>query len=247
MWQSCLFTNQGEMSNLNTEPFTDASYNISVNFAKRFQKKRFFRNQPIKNKNCLWWPCLLMDWDKMNNLYRGPFTDASYQVSVNLAIKGFQRRRLKCENLRDDMTDAKWWQKLTLPLARWAKIGSVGIPLNCSTVKLGGVVVVMIIYGSWIYNYLSSQCLSPLTLWVRILLMARCHRYNIDKVSQWLTAGQWFSPVSSNNKTDCWNIVECGVKHHNLNLQVYIYLSVIFCHQFCVWLWSVSCSFGLFY
>ena len=25
-------------------------------------------------------------------------------------------------------------------------------------------------YGSWIYNYLYNQCLSPLTLWVRILL-----------------------------------------------------------------------------
>ena len=36
----------------------------------------------------------------------------------------FQRRRLKCETLTDDRrrtTDAKWWQKLTLPLARWAK------------------------------------------------------------------------------------------------------------------------------
>ena len=21
----------------------------------------FFRNQPIRNKNCLWWPCLLTD------------------------------------------------------------------------------------------------------------------------------------------------------------------------------------------
>jgi hypothetical protein len=31
--------------------------------------------------------------------------------------EGFQRRRLKCEKI----TDAKWWQKLTLPLARWAK------------------------------------------------------------------------------------------------------------------------------
>jgi len=27
-------------------------------------------------------------------------------------------------------------------------------------------------YGSWIYNYLCNQCLSPLTLWARILLMA---------------------------------------------------------------------------
>ena len=34
-------------------------------------------------------------------LYRGPFIDASYQVSVHLA-KGFQRRRLKCEKLIDD-------------------------------------------------------------------------------------------------------------------------------------------------
>jgi len=25
-------------------------------------------------------------------------------------------------------------------------------------------------YGSWIYNYLCNQCLSPLTFWVRILL-----------------------------------------------------------------------------
>ena len=27
------------------------------------------------------------------------------------------------------------------------------------------------LYGSWIYNYLCNQCLSPLKLWVRILLM----------------------------------------------------------------------------
>jgi hypothetical protein len=34
-------------------------------------------------------------------------------------------------------------------------------------------------YGSWIYNYLFSQCLSPLTFWIRTTLMARCTRYNI--------------------------------------------------------------------
>ena len=41
--------------------------------------------------------------------------DASYQVSIHLA-ESFQRIRLKCEKLKDE-----WWQKLTLPLARWAK------------------------------------------------------------------------------------------------------------------------------
>ena len=34
-------------------------------------------------------------------------------------------------------------------------------------------------YGSWIYNYLCNQCLSPLKLCVQIPLMARCTRYNI--------------------------------------------------------------------
>jgi len=34
-------------------------------------------------------------------------------------------------------------------------------------------------YGSWIYNYLCNQCLSPLKLWVQIALMARCARYNM--------------------------------------------------------------------
>jgi len=51
-------------------------------------------NQSIRNKNCLWWPCLLTDQDEMSNLYRGPSIDASYQVSVNLA-KRFWKRRFK--------------------------------------------------------------------------------------------------------------------------------------------------------
>ena len=55
----------------------------------------------MRNKNCLWRACLLMDRDKMNNLYKGPSIDASYQVSIHLA-EGFQRRRLKCEKLTDD-------------------------------------------------------------------------------------------------------------------------------------------------
>jgi hypothetical protein len=48
------------------------------------------KNQPIRNKNRLWWPCLLTDQDGMSNLYRGPFIDPSYQVSVHLT-KWFQR------------------------------------------------------------------------------------------------------------------------------------------------------------
>ena len=38
---------------------------------------------------------------EMRNRYRGPSTDASYQISDQLALR-FQRRRLKCEKLADD-------------------------------------------------------------------------------------------------------------------------------------------------
>jgi hypothetical protein len=58
-----------------------------------FRKEDFFRNQPIRNKNGLWRPCLLTDQDEMSYLYRGPSIDDSYQVSVHLG-KRFQRRRL---------------------------------------------------------------------------------------------------------------------------------------------------------
>ena len=57
----------------------------------------FFRNQPISNKNCLWWTCLLTDRDEMSILYRGPSIAATYQVSVHLT-KRFQRRRFFYES-----------------------------------------------------------------------------------------------------------------------------------------------------
>jgi len=39
-------------------------------------------------------------------------------------------------------------------------------------------------YGSWIYNYIFNRCLSPLMLWVRLLLRARCTTL-CDKICQW--------------------------------------------------------------
>jgi hypothetical protein len=36
----------------------------------RFQRRRFFRNQPIRNKNCMWRPCSLTDRDEISKLYR---------------------------------------------------------------------------------------------------------------------------------------------------------------------------------
>ena len=71
-------------------------------------------------------------------------------------------------------------------------------------------------YGSWIYNYLCNQCLSPLTLWNQTLLRwSVLHTTLCDQVCQWLAAGRWCSPgtrVSSTNKTDRHDITEILVK-----------------------------------
>ena len=93
------------MSNHYRGHFTDASYQISIYLAKRFQNRRFFRNQPIRNKNCLWWPCLSTDQNEMSNSCRGPSIDASYQVTVYLA-KRFQRRRFyqKSTNQKQELS-----------------------------------------------------------------------------------------------------------------------------------------------
>jgi hypothetical protein len=82
-WRPCLLTDRDEMSNLYRGPSIDASYQVSLHFAKRFQRRRFFKNRPIRNKNCMWRPCLL--------------TSNKFHLA-----KGFQRRRLKCEKLTDD-------------------------------------------------------------------------------------------------------------------------------------------------
>jgi hypothetical protein len=84
LWRPCLLTDQNGMSISYRGPSIDASYQVSVHLAKRFQRRRFFRNQPTRNKNCLWQPYLLTDRDEMSNLYRGPSIDASYHVSVHL-------------------------------------------------------------------------------------------------------------------------------------------------------------------
>jgi hypothetical protein len=136
-----MLTNQDEISNNLGGPSNDALYKMSVYLDKRFRRRIFIEdhrwflpnfgsfsqavseektclNRPIRNKNCLWLPCLLMDRDNMSNLYRGPSIDTSYHVSVYLT-NVLQRRGLKCEKLTDDgrqTTDDRWQ---TIDDVRW--------------------------------------------------------------------------------------------------------------------------------
>jgi hypothetical protein len=99
--------------------------------------------------------------------------------------------------------------------------------------------------GSWIYSYLCNQCLSPLTLWVRIPLrwdVLNTTLYN--KVCQWLATDRSFSPgtpVSSTNKTDRHEITEILLKvasniinqnkpefNFNFHFQTWFYIHMYF-------------------
>ena len=92
LWRPCLLTNWDEMSSHYRGPSIDASYQVSVYLAKRFQR-RIFLNRPIRNKYCLWRPCLQTDQDEISIRHRGPSIDASYRVLVHL-VERFQRGNL---------------------------------------------------------------------------------------------------------------------------------------------------------
>jgi hypothetical protein len=62
-------------------------------FDQTVSEEKNLKNQPIRNKNCLWRPCLYTDRDEFSTLHRGPHIDASYHVSIHMA-KRFQRRRI---------------------------------------------------------------------------------------------------------------------------------------------------------
>jgi hypothetical protein len=71
-------------------------------------------------------------------------------------------------------------------------------------------------HGSWIYNYLCNQCLSPLTLWTRIPLRQGVLETTLsDKMCQWFATGLWFPSGtigSFTNKTDCHDIAKILLK-----------------------------------
>ena len=54
-------------SELNEQSIQRTFQGCLIHLAKRLQRRTIFRNQPIRNKNDLWWPCLKTDRDEMSN------------------------------------------------------------------------------------------------------------------------------------------------------------------------------------
>ena len=67
-----------------------------------------------------WQPCWISNRHQKHKSGRGPSSEHFWQVWL-ISVQRFQRRRFKCEKLTDGRTDAYPWQKLTWPMARWAK------------------------------------------------------------------------------------------------------------------------------
>ena len=106
LWQPCLLTDLDEMSNLYRGPSVDASYQVSVHLAKWFQR-RLFRYWPIRNKNCLWQPCLLTYRDEISIFYRGP---TKFRFIWQSGVG--RRRFLKNRPIRNK--NCLWWPCLLM-------------------------------------------------------------------------------------------------------------------------------------
>jgi hypothetical protein len=115
LWRPCLLMDWDEMSNVYRGPAINISYQVSVmnrNLVGTIYGRSSIRSAHFVPIHWQTWPPpailvsdwsisrLLMDWDEMSNLYRGPAIDAFYQVSVHLA-KRFQRRFFRNQPIRN--------------------------------------------------------------------------------------------------------------------------------------------------
>ena len=90
------------MRNLYKGPSKDASYQISIHLAKWFQRRRFFRNQPLRNKNCLWWPCLLnrseLNEHSLERTFQGCFLPRYDSFGQAVSEKIFSNKPIRKKN-----------------------------------------------------------------------------------------------------------------------------------------------------
>ena len=118
------------MSNLYREPSIDVSYQVLVHLAKRFQRRRLKKISQSETRIPV--AAMFVNGSEQNvqslerTFYRcflPNFSSFGWGVSEKIKMWKVSGRQT---------TDAKWWQKLTLPLARWAKnvVKSNHIPLG---------------------------------------------------------------------------------------------------------------------
>ena len=93
LWRPSLLTDRDEMSNLYRGPLHRCFLPSFGSFGQAVSEEKIFKYRPIRNKNCLWRPCLSMDRDKMSNFIENlpQMLPTKFQFILG---KRFQRRRL---------------------------------------------------------------------------------------------------------------------------------------------------------
>ena len=81
------------MSNRYRGNVIDASYQVSVHLAKRFQRRRLFSNRPISNKNCLWLPCLLTNQNEISTIFHRCYLPSFGSFGQTVAEENIFRNR----------------------------------------------------------------------------------------------------------------------------------------------------------
>jgi hypothetical protein len=86
-----------------------------------FRGEDFFKSANQKQE-LPWQPCLLMDRSGQNEQYLERTFHRNFLPSFTSFGWGVSEEKIKMWKVNGrHTTDDKWWQKLTLPLARWAK------------------------------------------------------------------------------------------------------------------------------
>ena len=102
-----------------TGPPNDHSCKVTIQLASWFLT-RFLKFQPMRTHYGPWQPCWISNQHQKQKSGRGPSNEHFWKVWLK-SVQRFQRRRFKCEKLTDGRTEAYPGQKLTWPMARWAK------------------------------------------------------------------------------------------------------------------------------
>ena len=104
LWQPCFLTNWAVFSKFYRGPSTDAFYQVSIHLKKQFQRRRFFRTRPIRNKNCLWRLCLLT-YDQMRTKLAIFIEDLPYMFPTKFRF--FQRCSFRREDFFKDICQSE--------------------------------------------------------------------------------------------------------------------------------------------
>ena len=96
---------------------------VTIQLTYWFLTRRFIKFQPMRTHYGTWQPCWISNQHQKHKSGWGPSNEHLWQVWLKSVLR-FQRRRAKswkANGRTNRRTNAYPWQKLTWPMARWAK------------------------------------------------------------------------------------------------------------------------------